>query len=132
MCPPNRRCPRRPYSLASEFDRLLDNAVKTGTVVKDFKLGYEKFQPRCPQPTDKNFKKNKLSVIAHPLWCNRYYICDRGDAIERRCYKGTEWNGKTKRCEVPTTQRVADCVMADFALDEKDEQKYDAELERTV
>jgi hypothetical protein len=103
--------------MSSNFDNLLSNAVQTGKVVKDYKLGHETFKPICPLPTS---KKNQITVIAHPLWCNRYYICDHGISIERRCHKGTIWNDKRKHCEVTRKQPIH-CVMANFALNENDD-----------
>jgi Chitin binding Peritrophin-A domain len=95
----------------------MDAAVKTGDVVKDLQLGHERFQPRCPKPGKKNKKKNQLTTIPHPLWCNRFYVCDHGTAIEQSCNTGTIWNDQIKRCEY---SRVTPphCVMATWGLND--------------
>jgi hypothetical protein len=103
--------------MSSNFDKLLSDAVQTGSIVKDYQLGHQKFKPICPVPKPKD--KNQLIVIAHPLWCNRYYICDHGIPIERRCHKGTIWNAKRKHCEI-SRDHPTHCVMANFGLNKND------------
>jgi hypothetical protein len=122
MCPPSNLCPARPYHLQSNFDKLLADATNTGEIVKDYNLGHSKFQPRCPAPKPKD--KTQVTAIPHPLWCNRYYICDHGEPIERRCPRNEIWIAKKKRCEVATTHS-ANCVMAYFGLDQYDNYYYE-------
>jgi Chitin binding Peritrophin-A domain len=116
MCPPTKKCPKKPYSLDSNFDELLEAAIQTGDVVRDYELGHEKFQPRCPQPN--KYGRNQLTAIPHPLWCNRFYVCNKkGNAIEKMCKTGTIWNEETESCQF-SQETPPHCVMATWGLNE--------------